>query len=145
MTGETMGTLQVNNRTDGEASFSVDDMKILEFAGEQLSEVLHGREDILVHFGSSGTAGSSSGAPARRASTHLNLHEEVQGESMTLVHSATVLSNFNVELLNLTLSDAAADAIAFDRIPIIEVSISLHLALHKLCSSRVVYVEVPEG
>lgn len=151
VTGDPMGTLQVNNRQDGkDIPFSDEDLLILELAASQLCELLHGRADVFIHYGTSNAQSARKGsvssiAGPKSSSGHLNFNEEAQAENMTLTHSATVDSPFQVELMNLTLSDMAAELLAHDRIPTVEITISLHFALQKLCPSRVVTVEVPVG
>lgn len=136
VTGDTMGTLQVNNRQDeSEAPFEQEDLEILKVVAEQLSELLHGRADVFVHMGSMGHSGE----------TVVVEDPGVAGDSMKLLHSADIDQPVEVELLNLTLCDDAMVAIALDRIPMLEVTISLNLALNTLCPPRVVYVDVPEG
>lgn len=49
---ETIGVLQVNNRSDGSLEpFSSDQERILVSACSQLSELLHGREEVFIHSG----------------------------------------------------------------------------------------------
>ena len=65
LTGETIGLLQVNNRLDGSLEpFTLDQQRVLEIAAEQLSELLFGRADIVIHssaVGSSGVVGGNKG------------------------------------------------------------------------------------
>lgn len=135
ISGDTMGTLQVNNRQDGsENPYDQEDLSIMEVVAEQLSELLHGRADVFVHMGAQG----HSDAPIEDVN-------QSNSSTMKLINSADISEPVEIELLNLTLCDDAMVAIALDRIPMLEVTISLDLALNTLCPPRVVYVDVPEG
>jgi len=58
-----MMMLQVNNRLDGSLEpFSVDQQRVLEIAAEQLSELLYGRADIVIHSSAVNANASSSSA-----------------------------------------------------------------------------------
>ena len=84
LTGEAVGLLQVNNRLaeagqgQGQGSgpglgqggcFSAEEQRILELAAEQLSELLHGREDVFLQTTGASAAASSSSASSSAAAS----------------------------------------------------------------------------
>jgi hypothetical protein len=136
-----MGVLQVNNRTDGSLDrFSDEHQSILELAAEQLSELLHGRAELLIKSG---------GSQPRPSQTALTAHgglgtfeAPIQRPPTTIILSSCELaSQFEIELRHLSLlSNLTSGEPAFKHIKIVA---SLHFALNELCPAQSMVVALP--
>ena len=129
LTGEAMGVLQVNNRTDApKEPFLQAHKDILELAAEQLSELLHNRVEL---FTSSSTAHNS------------KTYGQGAGDGMTIVESSSMIKPFVVELYSLALGQWGEDIRVKNGFTSLEMTISLHLALTHLCDHKTVTIEIP--
>jgi len=132
LTGEAMGVLQVNNRTDAPREpFLQAHKDILELAAEQLSELLHNRVEL---FTSSSTAHASKS------------YGQGAGDGITIVESSSLVKPFVVELYSLALGQWGEEMRARNGFTSLEITLSLHLALNHLCDSKTVTIELgPNG
>jgi len=130
MTGDVMGMLQVNNRTDSPEAFSNDQQTMVELTALQLSELLHNRADIFLLSGASKFFG-----------------QQGSEEGTTILHSSAINSPFQVELFSLALGQSVLDTAHKEGLNFVEVTLSLHLALNTLCETRTVVIDLnaPSG
>ena len=134
LSGEAIGLLQVNNRLDDAQqpcpdSFTPDHQKMIELAAEQLSELLHGREDVFIQTGSSASDMSSYGHGV--------------GDGLVLLNTADVQAPLQVELHSLSLNQGCRTIIVQEAMTSVEVEVSLYLGLSLLCDPVRVPVAVP--
>ena len=126
-----MGVLQVNNRSDGSfAAFSEEELMILELAGNQLSEILHGRADIFIQAGPIGQIRSLG---------------QGSGDGLIVTSSCDSTVPFMVHLISIAQrvdkdDDEDGDVLARR---FVELTISLHLGLGQLCASKTVTATFP--
>lgn len=120
LTDEAIGLLQVNNRVNGsEDPFTEEEEEFLMLAAEQLSELLHGRTDLIIENGS-----------------------ESKKSEIGLVQTADVPTPFQVELFSFNFFNGEHVNSTFKYF---EVKVSMHLALNELCTPRAVVVEIPSA
>ena len=117
LTDEAIGVLQVNNRVNGSMDpFTEEEEEFLMLAAEELSELLHGRTELL------------------REET-----DEPKAD-VGLVQTADVPTPFQVELFSFNFFNGEHVNPAYKYF---EVKVSMHLALNELCTPRSVVVEIP--
>ena len=125
LTKEPLGLLQVNNRADrSHDAFSNESLKILEVASEQLSELLDGRTSSL----------------ASDAAT-TDKHSGTGGASTVPSHTISQYFKVDVNLVTFQ-SKVVLEKMAAEGITILEIVVSLHLALTELAESHVVSTNV---
>lgn len=131
LTGEAVGVLQVNNRTDDPNSpFSEAHREILELAAEQLSELLHNRVELM--------AGTGATSSSQRAG-----YGQGVGDGMTVIESSNVPAAFTVEIFSLSLGLWGDELRSKNGFTSLEVTLSVHLALSKLCDDRIINFDIP--
>ena len=119
LTDEAIGVLQVNNRVNGsEDPFTEEEEEFLMLAAEQLSELLHGRTELIMD----------------------EEGEEQQKAELGLVHTAEVPTPFQVELFSFNFFNGEHVNATYKYF---EVKVSMHLALNELCTPRSIVVEIP--
>jgi CRP-like cAMP-binding protein len=142
ISGETIGVLQVNNRSDGSLEkFSDEQQSILELAAEQLAELLYGRAELFMKTGVSKSAPAASilgsvpgytpGVPVKRSL------------STAVLSSADIDSPFEVELFSL--SYFYSQSLKPGQFRYFKVDAYLFLALGQLCEPQSAVVELPTG
>lgn len=128
LTGEAIGLLQVNNRTDNSNDlFTPEEENILEVAAEQLSELLHGRAEIFIQSGES--------------ITQKNFGEG-SGNAVTIMKTSDISNRFSIDVNELNLGTEALKTVSAMGITLIEVVSSVHIALTHLCEPQSVVVGV---
>lgn len=138
----------MNNRADGSLErFTNDQLAVLEMAAAELSELLHGRADVFLYAHNAAHGDAAAAAAAASASSQSMMRRPFVAVTSPprLINSCDITTPFTVELLNLILSQNVARAVSFYRIPYIEITLSMHLALSMLCKPVRVLVEVPRG
>jgi CRP-like cAMP-binding protein len=119
---ETVGLLQVNNKSDGSIGpFSQEQERILTLAGDQLSELLHGREEVFIY----------SGMQSRSQYFGAN-------DGSNLMNTADIDSPFIVDISSLSLTQPVLDIIAKESLTVLEITVSVFLALTPLCTTKTV-------
>lgn len=108
LTGEAVGLLQVNNRTDVHyGAFTSTHVSILKLAAEQFSELLQGRMDVFLNS------------------------DWWNGVSVS--HSSEILRPFKVGLKSLTLGAKEQELVQNEHLTLFTVYMYLHLAVHEMC------------
>jgi phosphatidylinositol-4,5-bisphosphate 3-kinase len=127
-TSKTVGILQVNNRVDGGSGpFSREQVKILELAALQLSELMLGRKDVLINSGTIGTGRAGS----------------VMDDSSSVVNSCDIASGFDIYLEKLNIPiEINTDEISRGWV---EIQISVYLGLTQLGSARSAVIKFPKN
>lgn len=126
--GEAMGLLQVNNKLDKDVdSFSPEQQRVLELAAVQLSELLLGRADVFIHSGSIGS--------------HRSYGQGV-GDGVVLLNSSELQTPLQIDISSIVIGSSATEIISREGLTVIEVQVSLYLALTLLCSSQSVFLDV---
>ena len=116
---EAIGVLQVNNRVNGSLDpFTEEEEEFLMLAAEQLSDLLHGRNELIAD------------------------DDNQQKVDVGIVHTAEVATPFQVELFSFNFFNGEYVNPAFKYF---EVRVSMHLALNELCTPRAVVVEIPSA
>jgi CRP-like cAMP-binding protein len=150
LTNQAMGVLQVNNKLEQTLSmsqttasspnnsnnnnnnsnadaFSSEQLRVLELAAEQLSELLLGRADVFVHTG---------------GNSHRALGQGV-GDGLVLLNSADLTNPFHIDLMGFLLGDHLKEIISKENLTSLELQVSLHFALQQLCEPRRVLLDLP--
>jgi CRP-like cAMP-binding protein len=128
LSGDAMGTLQVNNKLDKDSdAFSPEQQRVLELAAEQLSELLIGRADVFIHAGSVGA--------------HRSYGQGV-GDGLVLRNTSDLQVAFQMDISSITIGKKATEILTREGLSVIEVQVSLFLALNQLCPSQSVFLDV---
>lgn len=126
VTKETVGLLQVNNRSDGSLTpFTNEQEKMLVLAADQLSEILHGREEVFIHSGMQSKSqyfGSNDGS--------------------TVLNTSDISIPFHLEVSSITLTQPTLDILSKESLSFIEVSFSIFQALTPLCSPQTITINI---
>jgi phosphatidylinositol 3-kinase len=129
-TGEAVGVLQVNNRTDEpHEAFTGAHQNILELAAEQLSELLHNRAEIF-------TSTTGNGAKSFGQGT---------GDGMEVLESCVVKTPFMVDLFTLNLGAWGEQLRKTNGFTTLEITIEFFLALSKLCDAQTLTLDIPSA
>jgi CRP-like cAMP-binding protein len=127
LSGEAMGVLQVNNKLDKDPdAFSSEQQKVLELAAQQLSELLLGRADVFIHAGSENSQRSFG---------------QGVGDGLVLLNSAEISTPFQMDVFAITIGLKGADIILRESIIVLEIQVSLHLALTLLCPPQNISID----
>lgn len=109
VTGEAVGVLQVNNRTDvDDGSFTESHVSILQLAANQFEELLQGRMDVFLNS------------------------DWWNGVSVS--HSSEIERPFKIGLQRLVLGEVEQALVAKEGFTIYHVYMYLHLAVHEMCA-----------
>lgn len=137
LTGVAMGVLQINNKLESHHTnaastinnaFTTEQQRVLELAAEQLSELLLGRADVFIQSGASTTRSLGQGV----------------GDGMILLNSAEICTPFSINFMNFSLGNSIKEIIFKENLLILELTVSLHLALTTLCSPKKIVLDLPQ-
>lgn len=128
VTGEAMGALQVNNKLDRDNEcFTPEQQRVLELAAVQLSELLIGRADVFIHSGSVGTQRS---------------YGQGVGDGLVLLSSSELNKPFTIDISGISVGRKATEIISRENLTVLEIQVSLFLALTQLCPSQSVFLDI---
>lgn len=146
VTGDAVGILQVNNRTDGSFEpFRTEQQHILELAAQQLSELLHGRTEAFIHTPNSSNNNSRENNNLNSNSNNLSKPlslGSIDGTSVT--NTAECDSNLQIEMYQVSFTKSMLEVMVREGIVSVEISVSLYLALCPLCEPQVLALPLPK-
>jgi len=151
VTKETIGMLQCCNRIDtvDDEPFTEDHAKILEIAAEHLSEIILGRENVIINHGETARSHprhsehvviSPSSSSASLSSLVEDLAIEANESVTSHVYTSDIVGRFSVDISFLVFGLDAIGLMAKEGYNLIEINATLYLSINQLCAPKSIFV-----